>query len=215
MKKYIVIILSLLTCFALFAGDVTCEITASLDYPQEMSELSLEEKQLVLMDILTNISTQKGITYISKTAGYEPRTLILNASVIENIRNYNSKIDDPVITELTDKLSLNIFQEDNRFGKNTFTADYELTDNGVKMTINNYSPMSYLGITCVKANALTMVLEASCNENAIDVSASATVKNQKAKIKLLVYTIDIEDSFTRRITALKEWLEGQLNSYNF
>ena len=213
MKKLICVLVLCLMGFALFAEDVSVSIEDKVAYPQSWTCLSKEERNLKLINILTNISSQKGVQYISRMAGYKPKTLFEDSYCISNLDKAKSRIDDPVFTQVPDSYTLYAYQKDNRFGGNTFTLDYTVTDDGIKLSIVNHTAMKFAGYTCVKPEKLTMTLEVIHNENDMTVKGYAFAPDQKAKINLLVYTVEIDSSFERRITALKNWFVDQFSVF--
>ncbi len=213
MKKTICLLLLAIICFSLFAEDVSVSIEANVAYPQSWVALSTEERNLKLINILTGISTQKGVQYISRMAGYKPKTLLEESYCISNLEKPKSRIDDPVFTEVPEVFSLFAYQKDNRFGSNTFTVDYVISENSIKLSIVNHTAMKFAGYTCVKPEKLTMTLEVIQNEKDMTVKGYAFAPDQKAKINLLVYTVEIDSSFERRITALKNWFIDQLSVF--
>lgn len=213
MKKVLCFLIVFLICFSLFAEDVSVSIEENVAYPQSWINLSTEERNLKLINILTKISSQKGVQYISRMAGYKPKTLLEDSYCISDLDKEKSGIDDPVFTQVPASYTLYAYQKDNRFGGNTFTVDYTVSDNGIKLTIVNHTAMKFSGITCVKPEKLTMTLEVIQNENDMTIKGHAFAPDQKAKINLLVYTVEIDSSFERRITALKNWFIDQLSVF--
>ncbi len=213
MRKVFCLLIVCLICFSLFAEDVSVFIEGNVAYPQSWTGLSNEERNLKLINILTKISSQKGVQYISRMAGYKPKTLLEDSYCISNLDKQKSRIDDPVFTQVPYSFTLYAYQKDNRFGGNTFTLDYEISDNVIKLTIVNHTAMKFAGYTCVKPEKLTMTLEVIQNENDMTIKGYAFAPDQKAKINLLVYTVEIDSSFERRITALKNWFVDQLSVF--
>jgi len=185
-------------------------ITAFAPYPESFDSMSQEERMLVLLNILTSVSTQKGTTYISRTAGNKSRILIEESYCIQDPSSPNARIDDPVFTSLPDSLVLYSYQKDNRFGGNTFVLDYTVSENEIFMKVTNHTDMKFLGISCVKPQKLSMFIDVFCTDDGLVVSCLATVYDRNPTITILFYTVDIENSFKRRIIGLKDWFIEEL-----
>lgn len=179
-------------------------ITAFTPYPEDWKDLTQEEKMLRLFNLMTAVSEQKGAMYISRTAGYKPKVLLEESYAVSDPDNSKSKIQDPVFTELPSSYSMYAYQEDNRFGGNIFEIDYTASDCEVFMKITNRTAMKFFGITCVEKGKLSMYLDAYCTSEGIIVSGLATIYDRKPTISVLFYTVDIEESFERRIMGLKD-----------
>ncbi len=179
--------------------------TAFYAYPEKWQEMNYEEKRLAIVNILTAISTQKGIEYISRTAGNKPKTLFSESYLVSEPENKKSKIEDPVYTEVPGSISLFSYQKDNRFGGNFYSLDYTINGNEVFLRINNITAMKFMGVTCVKPEGLYLYMDVILCGEGLLVCSMATVYDQKPTVSLVFYTVDLESSFTRRLNALKDW----------
>lgn len=179
--------------------------TAFYAYPEKWQEMNYEEKRLALVNILTAISTQKGIEYISRTAGNKPKTLFSESYLVSEPENKKSKIEDPVYTEVPESISLFSYQKDNRFGGNFYSLDYTINGNEVFLRINNITAMKFMGVKCVDTNGLYLYMDVILCDEGLLVCSMATVYDQKPTVSLVFYTVDLESSFTRRLNALKDW----------
>ena len=212
MKKILVISLLLAVGFAVFAEDVSVSMTERVPYPESYKSLSSEEINLNVFNAVTKISTQKGLQYISRLAGYKPKTLFEDSYCISDPDEKKSRIPDPVFDELLSEFTLYAYQKDNRFGGNTYIVNYKLDEKSVELEIVNHTPMRFGGVSCVKEGCLTMTLKIeqdAVNEEFV-ITGTAFVPNQKAKISFLFYTVDLESSFNRRVEALKNWFVDQI-----
>lgn len=188
----------------------TVGIVALAPYPENWKDMTDGEKMLALMNIITAVSQQKGITYISRTAGYKPKTLIEDSYCISDPDNPKSRIEDPVFTELPASFTQYSYQKDNRFGGNTFVLDYNCSDSEIFLKITNRTKMKFGPVTCVEEGKLSMYIDAYPAKEGVLVSCLATVYDRKPTINVLFYTVDIEESFRRRITGLKDWFVEEL-----
>ncbi len=188
----------------------TVGIVALAPYPAGWETMSDNQKAVALLNIMTAVSRQKGITYISRTAGYKPKTLIEESYCISDPGNTKSRIDDPSFSELPKSFVQYSYQKDNRFGGNTFVLDYNCTDEEIFLKITNYTDMKFGIVNCVPAGKLSMYIDAHLAKEGVLVSCLATVYDREPTIKVLFYTVDIEESFRRRITGLKDWFVEEL-----
>jgi len=188
----------------------TVGIVALAPYPEGWKDMSDGEKAVAIFNIMTAVSRQKGITYISRTAGYKPKTLIEESFCISDPDNSKSRIDDPSFTEVPAEYTQFSYQKDNRFGGNTFILDYNCTEQEIFLKITNHTDMKYGFVNCVAAGKLSMFIDAHLAEEGVLVSCLATVYDRKPTVRVLFYTVDIEESFRRRITGLKDWFVDEL-----
>ena len=182
----------------------TVALTGFTAYPESWNGLSQEERMVRLLNLMTAISKQEGAMYISRTAGNKPKVLLEKSYCISDPAKSNSRIDDPVYDTVPSTLTLYAYQKDNRFGGNTFEIEYACTDREIIMKITNRTAMKFMGVTCVAEGKLSMYIDAFCTEEGIVVSGLATVYDRKPTVNLLVYTVDIAESFKRRIMGLKD-----------
>lgn len=173
-------------------------------YPESWNNLSQEERMVKLLNMMTAVSKQEGAMYISRTAGNKPKVLLEKSYCISDLSKSNSRIDDPVYDSVPENLTLYAYQKDNRFGGNTFVVDYTCTDREIMMKITNHTAMKFMGITCVPEGKLSMYIDAFCTEEGIVISGLATVYDRKPTVNLVFYTVDIAESFKRRIMGLKD-----------
>lgn len=213
MKKIILILLVCCVILPIFAEDVSVSFSEEIPYPAEWKNLTSDEVNLNLLNILTKISQQEGLQYISRMAGYKSKTLFEDSYCISDLEDKKSKIEDPVFNALVDTYQLFAYQKDNRFGGNTYIVNYVVTDDSVELKITNHSPMRFAGVSCVKSGCLTMTLKVTQGEDNLIIDCSAFVPDQKAKISFLFYTVDLESSFERRATALRNWFVEQLSVF--
>ena len=153
----------------------------------------------------------KGLTYISHLAGDKETKLFLESYLISNPDKKNSRIDDPVSTEVPESFSCYCYQKDNRFGKNVYTIDYTIKDGDFLMEITNYTAMKYLGFTCVEEGALHMYLEVIETDEGFVLFTMAIAHDREPEVKVLFITVDLPSAFMRRITALKDWFTKRVN----
>ena len=188
----------------------TVAVSSFSPYPAGWAELDEKGKMLAVLNILTGISGQKGITYISRTAGYKEKTLIEDSYCILDLANPKTEMPDPVFSSLPGSVILYSYQKDNRFGGNTFVLDYRIQENEIFLRITNHTDMKFFGVTCVKKEKLSMYVDAFLTEEGVVISCLASVYDRKPTFTVLFYKIDVEDSFQRRITGMKDWFIKKL-----
>ena len=183
-----------------------------IPYPESFKNLSEQERHVRLYNILRSISTQKGLTYISHMAGDKPTVLFKDSYMISDPDKKNSKIPDPVSTEVPSTYSCYAYQKDNRFGSNVYSVKYTINDGDFLMDISNYTAMKYMGISCVDKNALHMYLEVIETEEGFVLFTDALVSGREPEVKVLFITVDLPSAFLRRTTALSNWFEERVNA---
>ena len=183
-----------------------------IPYPESFKNITEEERHVRLYNILRSISTQKGLTYISHMAGDKPTVLFKDSYMISNPDKKNSRIDDPVSTEVPSTYSCYAYQKDNRFGSNVYSVKYTINDGDFLMDISNYTTMKYMGISCVDKNALHMYLEVVETEEGFVLFTNALVSGREPQVKVLFITVDLPSAFLRRTTALANWFEERVNA---
>lgn len=182
-------------------------------YPASWRTLPAGERQLRLFNILSRISTQKGITYISRRAGYKPKVLFEESRYIDMMSGgSNGTAADPVCTELPLYAERFAEQKDTTFGDNVYRHRYTNTGDETFLEVTNCTAMKYHGITCIAADELTTYMSVMQTEQGIVLTAAATVVNHDRNIRVLLMNVDIADSFSRRADALCAWYCAQLDA---
>ncbi len=182
-----------------------------IPYPERFKEMTEEERNVEVYNIIRSISTQKGITYVSHMAGDKPVVLFEDSYMISNPNKTNSKIADPVSSSVPNKYSCFAYQKDNRFGKNVYKIIYTYKENDFLMDISNYTAMKYMGFSCLKEGELHMYMEVLEADEGFVLYTMVIVEGRKPKVKVLFITVDLPSAFMRRTTALKNWFEMRVN----
>lgn len=183
-----------------------------IPYPEGFKKMSEQERHVCLYNILRSISTQKGLTYISHMAGDKPTVLFKDSYMISNPDNKNSKIADPVSTEVPSFYSCYAFQKDNRFGNNVYSVNYTIKEGDFLMEISNYTTMKYMGFSCVDKGALHMYLEVIETEEGFVMFTNAMVTGREPEVNVLFISVDLPSAFLRRTTALANWFQDRVNA---
>lgn len=183
-----------------------------IPYPEYFQNLSQNEKEVYLYNLLRSMSTMKGLQYISHLAGEKPTTLFKDSYMISNPDKTSSKIADPVSTSVPASFNCYAYQKDNRFGGNVYSVKYTIKEGDFLMEISNYTPMKYMGFSCVDKGALHMYLEVIEAEEGFVLFTNAMVSGREPEVKVLFITVDLPSAFLRRTTALSNWFEERVNA---
>ena len=185
---------------------------ALIPYPASWKDMSADEKLLSLYNALGRVSAQKGITYISRRAGYKPKTLFTRSYYIADTEHTETALADPVASEVPPSDVRYVFQEDTSFGENTYLHTYTDSASEIFLEITNCTPMKYHGVTCLKEREMEMCISAYPLEEGIFFSSSAIVTGQKQTVSVLFIKVDLADAFKRRTDALYTWFINQINN---
>ena len=185
---------------------------ALIPYPASWKDMSADEKLLSLYNALGRVSAQKGITYISRRAGYKPKTLFTRSYYIADTEHTETALADPVASEVPSSDRRYVFQEDTSFGENTYLHTYTDSASEIFLEITNCTPMKYHGVTCLKEREMEMCISAYPLEEGIFFSSSAIVTGQKQTVSVLFIKVDLADAFKRRTDALYTWFINQINN---
>ena len=188
---------------------VSCAI---IPYPASWKNMSADEKLLALYNALGRVSTQKGITYISRRAGYKPKELFTRSYYIADTEHTENARADPVASGVPPSDRRYVFQEDTSFGENTYLHTYTDSASEIFVEITNCTPMKYHGVTCLKEREMEMCISVYPLEEGIFFSSAAIVTGQKQTVSVLFIKVDLADAFKRRTDALYEWFLDQINN---
>lgn len=184
-------------------------LVRTIPYPESFESLDEDEKMLYVFNVLSAVSTLKGVTYLSWSADNQPVLLFSDAGVMKSEKEY-TKVKDPVFDTLPSSNSIFALITDTKFGCNKYRIDYEVSDGEVMMTISNTDTVRYLGMKCAGSYGLKMYVDVKLAEEDIIVSSMVTVYDREPIIKVMFKTVDLPDLFMRRITSLNEWFENSI-----
>lgn len=198
---------------ALLAEDASNAFSQSLvsfvPYPESWKNYSDEEKYLAVFNLMQKVSTMKGITYSSYTAGGEA-TLFTEAYSISNPKKKNSKVEDFVATKVPYTRQAYAFMKDTKFGGNIYEINYFAFDNEIFLEITNVDNMKYMGISCVKDQDLHMYIDTVMADEGLIVYGLAVCLNQKPVVNVVVTKVDLPSAFLKRVDSLKNWFVNQV-----
>ena len=184
-----------------------------IPYGPKLKDMETEERQLTVFNAIRAISTQEGLTYISHRAGNKPKVLIEKSSYMEDEKNLNQLLDDPVATVFPRTVQSYVFQRDSSFGGNRYLHTYTNSDREIFVEITNISAIKVFGIfTAVPKEKMSINMATYLLDDGLLLMALTTIEDRDPKISVLGISVDLPSSFLRRITALQEWFVGQLEA---
>lgn len=178
-----------------------------------VSFIPCKKSVLELYNALLKVSTQKGITYISRREGMTPKVLFNDSYLIEGPYKKGASINaiaDPIVSTVPEKEVRYAYQEDSSFGGNIYRYTLTCDDCVINAHITNETAMKYHGITCLKENELSMFVQLTPVQDGVIVNTAAIIKGHKSKIKVFVVSVDLASSFSRRTRALHDWYKSQV-----
>ncbi len=187
-------------------------ISAFVPYPDSWNELSHDEKKLKIINTLLSISTIKGITYISDSAGDKPRTLFSDAYTLTSVKKGKKAYDVTFsYAPVTYSYDIAAYLKDNIFGGNTYTVNYDISENEIFMTITNVSKLKFLFFTAVEEGELDLCVDVLMTKEGIAIFGLATVRDADEYVETPVTDVHLPSAFTRRISSLKDWFIEEIN----
>ncbi len=169
------------------------------------------ERQLAIFNAIRAISTQEGLTYISWRAGNKEKVLIEKSSYMEDSKNLNKLLPDPVASVFPYTAESYVYQRDSSFGGNRYLHTYTNTDKEIFVEISNISNLKVLGLfTAVKSGQLSINMGTYQLEDGLLLVALTSVRDRSPEVSVLGLTVDLPSAFRRRIVALQNWFIDQL-----
>lgn len=182
-----------------------------IPFPSSYGGLTTLERQLRLFNTMRSISTQEGLQYISFRAGNKPKLLIERSSYMEDGKNLNKLLPDPVATVFPPTVQSYVYQRDTSFGGNRYLHTYTNSEREIFVAIENISPIKVLGLfTAVPKGRLNINMATYQLEDGLLLMALTTIEGRKPEVKVLAITVDLPSAFMRRIRALQGWFVEQL-----
>lgn len=183
-----------------------------IPFPASYAKLSTLERQLALFNTMRAISTQEGVEYISFRAGNKPKLLIERSRYMEDDKNLNKLLPDPVATIFPPSAKSYVYQRDTSFGGNRYIHTYTNSDREIFVEIENISSIKVLGLfTAVPKGKLNINMATYQLEDGLLMMALTTIEGRKPEVKVLTISVDLPSAFMRRIRALQGWFVEQLN----
>lgn len=193
------------------AGGFAIGAVSYIPYNDALKAKQPLDRQLAIFNAIRAISTQEGLTYISWRAGNKEKVLIEKSSYMEDSKNLNKLLADPVATDFPYALQSFVYQRDSSFGGNRYLHTYTNTDQEIFVEINNISNLKVLGIfTAVKSGQLSINMGTYQLEDGLLLVALTSVRDRDPEVSVLGLTVDLPSAFRRRIVALQNWFTDQL-----
>lgn len=178
-------------------------------YPSDFESLSDSEKMLNVYNKMLQLSTLKGIKYISFRAGDKPKILFTNAYFIESPKKFDA-LEDPYVDVLPENKSYYVVLDDTKFGANIYVVNYDVADDEICIEVSNYKNLRFLGAKCVNAGDLHMYVDVKFMEEGLLIFAFASAYDTDVDVKVLFTTVSLDGAFATRIEALKDWFVGRM-----
>lgn len=184
-----------------------------IPYPPALQAMDPSDRQLAIFNKIRAISTQEGVTYISHRAGDKERTLIERSAYMEDDKNLNRLLPDPVATVFPKTAHSYVYQRDTSFGGNRYEHTYTNSEREIFVAIENISSMKVLGLfTAVKSGQLSMNMGTYQLDDGLLLVALTTIEGRDPTVSVLGLSVDLPSAFKRRIIAVQNWLIAQLNT---
>lgn len=184
-----------------------------IPYGPRLKAMDRASRQLAIFNTIRAISTQEGVEYISWRAGNKPKLLIERSAYMEDEKNLNKLLPDPVATTFPYSEQSYVYQRDTSFGGNRYLHTYTNSDQEIFVEIKNMSAMKVFGVfTAVPKGQLTMSMGTYQSSDGILLGALATIVDRKPQVSVLGITVDLPSAFMRRIRALQGWFVDQLDT---
>ena len=182
-----------------------------IPYTPNLKAMGVLERQLAVFNAIRAISTQEGLTYISWRAGNKEKVLIEKSNYMEDSKDLNKLLPDPVATVFPYSEQSYVYQRDSSFGGNRYLHTYTNTDKEIFVEISNISSLKVLGLfTAVKSGQLSIDMGTYQLDEGLLLVALTSVRDRKPEVSILGLTVDLPSAFRRRIVALQNWFVDQL-----
>ncbi|MDR1931204.1 MAG: hypothetical protein LBQ57_00125 [Spirochaetales bacterium] len=136
------------------ALSATILVEALYVIPVEKGLPAKADFRLSLYNTLHKIDTMKGLQYWS-ASGQRMQTMFNDAYVIAGPKS-SAPLPNPVAREIPSQKTIYVFQDDARFGKNTYTADYRYNAGRFWVSMKNLTRMYYGIIPMVSPEKLRL-----------------------------------------------------------
>lgn len=194
-------------------GVFTLGLATFVKYPDSWECMSFDEKKLEIINTFLSISTIKGITYISHSAGDKPKVLFSDAYTLVDKDSKKEAYDVKFsYAPSSYKYQVAAYLKDSVFGGNKYLIDYDISESEIFMTITNYADLKFLFFKAVSKGELNMCVDAVMTKEGIAIFALATVYSQESSINTPVGSIHLPSAFMKRITSLKNWFIQEINN---
>ena len=187
-------------------------LSCFVPYPESWKELSDDEKKLNIINTLLSVSTIKGITYISHSAGEKPKVLFSEAYTLVD-KDSKKQAYDARFSYAPDtyKYQVAAYLKDSVFGGNKYIIDYDIYESEIFMTITNYTDLKFLVFSVAKKEEVNMCVDVLMTKEGIALFALSSVADRDPVVKTPIVEVDLPSAFMRRITSLRDWFVLEIN----
>ncbi|MGN1188885.1 MAG: DUF6675 family protein [Candidatus Ornithospirochaeta sp.] len=187
-------------------------LSCFVPYPESWEGLSDSEKKLNIINTLLSVSTIKGITYISYSAGEKPKVLFSEAYTLTD-KDSNKEAYDAKFAYAPDtyKYQIAAYLKDSVFGGNKYIIDYDIYESEIFMTITNYTNLKLFFFNVAKKGEVSMCVDVLMTKEGLALFAISSVSDREAVVKTPIVEVDLPSAFMRRITSLRDWFVAEIN----
>lgn len=189
----------------------TVGVSAFVPYPDGWETLTHDEKKLEILNTLLKVSSIKGITYISHSAGDKPKVLFSEAYTLTSATK-GKKAYDVEFTSAPEEYEYEIaaYLKDNIFGGNTYIIDYDISKDEIFVTFTNRDKLKVFFVTILGSEELDMCVDVLMTEEGLALFAMTAVARDPV-FKTPFGSIELPPSFLKRIIPLKDWFVSEIN----
>lgn len=193
------------------SGSFTVGVSAFVPYPDGWENMSHDEKKKEILNTLLKVSSIKGITYISHSAGDKPKVLFSEAYTLTSATK-GKKAYDVEFSAAPEEYEYEIaaYLKDNIFGGNTYIIDYDINKDEIFVTFTNKDKLKVFFVTILDSNELDMCVDVLMTEEGLALFAM-TVVGRDPVFKTPFGSIELPPSFLKRIIPLKDWFVSEIN----
>ncbi len=190
----------------------TLGLASFIEYPESWKDLSYSEKKLNIINTLLSVSTIKGITYTSYSAGDKPKVLFSDAYTLVD-KDSKKEAYDVTFSYAPERYTYELaaYLKDSIFGGNKYLIKYEIAESEIFMTITNYSDLKFLFYKAMSKEELNMCVDVVMTKEGIALFALATVYGREPVVETPITDVHLPSAFMKRIVSLKNWFVEEIN----
>ena len=181
--------------------DVTVEALFKVPYPEDM--LTGYDRDLILYNILREVSNISGVQYFSRTKN-DYRILFDDVYVVDDKKKV---IDDPLVDSIPEYDSFPMHMKEANLGRDYYLAEYNYDGQDMSFSLTNTSRMSYI-LTIVAKSKMQIDLLLLPLDDGLLIYGYCGVKLTNPG--LVHKMMDPFSSFYRRLYAMEIWFSNSL-----
>ncbi len=180
--------------------------TSTKELPAGFAAGDMNERQLILYNIMRSVSTLEGLEYYSASRG-EMRLLFEESWMIDG-EDGKEPLPDPLVSVIPEEDFFYVHQKDKSFANNTQKMSFRASGGVIAANIVNQTPMRYKGfIRVADPGNVQMHLIAVPVEEGILVYGTMSAHTRDVK----AFLDRARNSFTNRVIALAGWYKERLS----